>query len=244
MKKIILAGALALIAAPALAADLPRRSAAAAPAPIYAAPVFTWTGFYVGAQAGYGWGKDKYRVSLPSVATFKVSPDGVLGGVHAGYNWQSGSFVYGVEGDIEYANQRDKFSNSVFGAALAYKSNIGMSGSLRLRAGYAIDRTLLYVTAGLAGADIEQSVTTTAGVKTKNSGFEYGWTAGVGAEYAFTQNWSARLEYRYTDFGTSKWSGTVLSTASRAKFDTTDQTVRVGLSYRFGGAASPVMARY
>lgn len=122
MKKILIAGALALIAAPALAADLPRRSGAVAPAPVYAAPIFTWSGFYVGAQAGYGWGKDKYGVSLPSVQNFKLSPDGVLGGVHAGYNWQSGAFVYGLEGDIEYANKRDKFSNTVFGPVLAYKS--------------------------------------------------------------------------------------------------------------------------
>ena len=242
MKKILLAGALALIAAPALAADLPRRTAAVAPAPVYAAPVFTWTGFYVGAQAGYGWGKDKYSiVSAPAVAPFSTSPTGVLGGVHAGYNWQSGAFVYGLDADLEYANQKDKHSITA-PAALTFSSTIGTSGSLRLRAGYAFDRTLLYVTAGLAGADIKQTVLNGA-ITTKTSGVEYGWTAGVGLEHAFTQNWSARIEYRYTDFGTSKWAGTVIVPAT-AKFDTTDQTVRVGLSYRFGGAARPVMARY
>jgi outer membrane immunogenic protein len=191
MKKILLAGALALIAAPALAADLPRRTAAVAPAPVYAAPVFTWTGFYVGAQAGYGWGKDKYSiVSAPAVAPFSTSPTGVLGGVHAGYNWQSGAFVYGLEADLEYANQKDKHSITA-PAALTFSSTIGTSGSLRLRAGYAFDRTLLYVTAGLAGADIKQTVLNGA-ITTKTSGVEYGWTAGVGLEHAFTQNWFPR----------------------------------------------------
>lgn len=230
MKKILLAGALALIAAPALAADLPRRTAAMAPAPVYAAPIFTWSGFYVGAQAGYGWGKDKASFGATAVST---SPDGILGGVHAGYNWQSGSFVYGLEGDIEYANQKDKKTI----ADITYNSKIGTSGSLRLRAGYAFDRTLLYVTGGLAGADIKHTVLN-AGATTKNSGVEYGWTVGAGLEHAFTQNWSARVEYRYSDFGTSKWAANV------NKADTTDHTVRVGLSYRFGGAARPVMARY
>ncbi len=228
MKKIILAGALALIAAPALAADLPRRSAAVAPAPIYAAPIFTWSGFYVGAQAGYGWGKDKWA---DDGETGSFSPNGVLGGVHAGYNWQSGALVYGVEGDLEYSNQREK--KTLNDATVS--SKIGPRGSLRLRAGYAFDRTLLYVTGGLAGAELKKE-SVFEGDTFKRSSTEYGWTAGAGLEHAFTQNWSARVEYRYTDFGTSKFDTT--------KFDTTDQTVRVGLSYRFGGAASPVMARY
>ena len=228
MKKIILAGALALIAAPALAADLPRRSAAVAPAPAYAAPIFTWSGFYVGAQVGYGWGKDKATYGATAVST---SPDGILGGVHAGYNWQSGAFVYGVEADLEYANQKDK---AVVGVN-SYNSKIGTSGSLRLRAGYAFDRTLLYVTGGLAGADISHANLTGA---VKNSGAEYGWTLGAGLEHALTQNWSARAEYRYSDFGKSKWAAGV------NKADTTDHTVRIGLSYRFGGAARPVVARY
>lgn len=226
MKKILLAGAIALIAAPALAADLPRRSGAVAPAPVYAAPIFTWSGFYVGAQLGYGWGKDKANYNGTAAST---SPDGMLGGVHVGYNWQSGAFVYGLEADLEYANLKDKKTIN----AVVYSSKIGTSGSLRLRAGYAFDRTLLYVTGGLAGADITHS-----NVTTKNSGVEYGWTVGAGLEHAFTQNWSARVEYRYSDFGKSKWAANV------NKADTTDHTVRVGLSYRFGGAARPVMARY
>lgn len=243
MKKILIAGALALIAAPALAADLPRRSGAVAPAPVYSAPVFTWTGFYVGAQAGYGWGKNKWAITGSATDAFNVNSDGFLGGVHAGYNWQSGALVLGVEGDLEYSAREGDVTRTIAAASTKLGTDIGWGGSARLRAGYAVDRALLYVTAGLVGADIQQSATR-SGVTVKNSGFEYGWTAGAGVEYAIDQNWSARLEYRYSDFGTSKTSTTAFGGTVNGKFDTTDHAVRAGLSYRFGGAARPVMARY
>jgi outer membrane immunogenic protein len=135
---------------------------------------------------------------------------------------------------LQYA---DFSSSPTYGVYPLSGSEGNYWGSVRGRLGYAIDRTLLYVTGGLAGADIKHSVLN-AGATTKNSGVEYGWTVGAGLEHAFTQNWSARVEYRYSDFGTSKWAANV------NKADTTDHTVRVGLSYRFGGAARPVMARY
>ncbi len=243
MKKLLLTAAFAALSVPALAADLPRRSAA--PQPVYAAPIFTWSGFYVGAQAGYVWGKDKYSVTLPAVDAFSVSPAGVVGGLHAGYNWQTGSIVLGVEGDIELANARDSLARTIDGAALVLGSRIGTQGSLRLRAGYAFDRTLLYVTGGIAGASIKESVIVSGtGVKSTNSGTEYGYTIGAGVEYAITNNISARAEYRYTDFGKSSWTGTVDGSAVAASFKTTDHAVRVGVSYRFGGSAGPVVARY
>lgn len=244
MKKTLLACSCVFLAAPAFAADLPARAPAPAPAPVYAAaPVFTWTGFYVGAQAGYAWGKDKWTVSLPAVDAFTVKPAGLLGGVHAGYNMQTGAWVLGVEGDLEYAANDDSINRTILATDFAFKSKIGARGSLRLRAGYAMDRALLYVTAGLAGADVTQTATYTGGV-TKNSDVKFGWTAGVGLEYAISHNLSARAEYRYTDLGSSNWTGTILGTASAAKFRTTDHAVRVGLSYRFGRSASPVIARY
>ena len=243
MKKILLAGALALIAAPALAADLPRRTAAVAPAPAFAAPIFTWTGFYVGAQAGYGLGKDKWAISGSATDSFSISPAGFVGGLHAGYNWQTGALVLGVEGDVEFSARDKKASRLIAGSTYTLGSDLGWGGSVRLRAGYAVDRALLYVTAGLAGADITQTGSLGA-TRVKRSGLEFGWTAGAGVEYAIDQNWSARLEYRYTDLGASKLTTTAFGGSVTTKADTTDQTVRVGLSYRFGGAARPVMARY
>ncbi|MDB5572260.1 MAG: Autotransporter outer rane beta-barrel protein [Hyphomicrobiales bacterium] len=242
MKKVLLTAAFAALSVPALAADLPRRSAA--PTPVYAAPIFTWSGFYVGAQLGYAWGKDKFSVLTPVVDSFSTSPAGLLGGVHAGYNWQTGSIVLGVEADLELANARDNLARTIGGTALVLGSRIGTQGSLRLRAGYAFDRTLLYVTGGVAGASIKESVIA-AGVKTSTSGTEYGYTLGAGVEYAITNNISARAEYRFTDFGKSNYAGTVGGGvgAVTANFKTTDHAVRVGVSYRFGGMG-PVVARY
>ena len=240
MKKILLATVAALVAAPALAADLPRR--ASAPAPVYAAPVFTWSGFYVGAQVGYGWTKDKFTVVTPAATPFELAPKGVRGGLHVGYNWQTGAFVYGLEGDLEFANARDSETRQIILPVLV-GSRLGTQGSVRVRLGYAFDRTLLYVTGGLAGASLKQSVRNGAAVAT-NSGTEYGYTVGAGVEYAFTNNLSARIEYRYTDYGSTRGRGTLLGQAINSSIKTTDSAIRVGLTYRFGGPAGPILARY
>lgn len=252
MKKFLLATTAALLAAPALAADLPRRSAPVAPAPIYAAPVFTWAGFYVGAQVGYAWG-DADVVSSSAVparvGAASVDSKGFLGGLHAGYNWQRGSLVYGLEADIEYA-ALDGSANvlsavpEVLGRATVENQ---LRGSLRARLGVAFDRTLLYVTGGLALGQVEASFANVARTSSASgSETQFGWTVGAGVEYAISNNWSARVEYRYTDLGDFNVATptAVIDGASTSNIENKDHAVRVGVSYRFGGASRPVVARY
>ena len=166
MKKILLSSvALLGLATGAMAADLPSRRA---PAPMFAAvPVFTWTGFYVGAQIGYGWNANDNDIVLPSgfvvqSGDFGDSGDGFLAGVHAGYNVQLGSFVLGVEGDIEGVFGDDDDDDVVIvGPGGGVFTNYGFAGnaldwqgSIRARAGFAFDRALIYATGGFAFAGV------------------------------------------------------------------------------------------
>jgi outer membrane immunogenic protein len=252
MKKFLLsATALIALTAAASAADLPSRYAA--PAPIAAVPLFTWTGFYVGAQAGYAWGEDEtslffdgVAVDLGGIAT-DFDSDGFVGGVHAGYNYQIGSFVVGVEADIEAAGIEGDLTvtdAALPGYAASVSSEINFQGSLRARLGVAFDRALIYATGGLAFANIENtySATLPAGnvlgvpAGTYSESFddtEWGWTIGAGVEYAFTNNLTARLEYRYTQFDDVENASDLVPGGS-AEQDPEFHTVRVGLSYKFG----------
>lgn len=243
MKKLLLATTAILLAAPAFAADLPRRSAAVAPAPMFV-QAYSWAGFYVGAQVGYSWADtDTVIFTAPGVRfnpiTYGVDADGFFGGVHAGYNFQSGAFVYGIEADIELA--RVNSSYALLG--ITGKGEMDLRGSVRARLGYAFDRALIYVTGGLAMANIENSVLIGA-VRINADDTKYGWTVGAGVEYALTNNWSTRIEYRYTDLGSFKTPLAPVLPTGFTRTDITDHSVRIGLSYRFGGSARPVVARY
>jgi len=251
MKKLLLSTtALVALTATASAADLPSRYAAPAPV-IAAAPVFTWTGFYIGAQAGYAWGENETSLFFDGAAVDigglgDFDNDGFIGGVHAGYNVQFGSFVVGVEADLEAAGIDGDLTvtDAAFpGYAAGVSSDINFQGSLRARAGVAFDRALIYVTGGLAFANIEHtySATLPAGnvfgvpAGTYSESFddtEWGWTLGAGVEYAITNNLTARAEYRYTKFDGIEAS-TDLIPGGSAEQDLDFHTVRVGVSYKF-----------
>lgn len=197
------------------------------------APQFRWSGFYAGVQAGYAWGDSS--ASLTTLAPFAVesfsySTSGAVGGVHAGFNWQSGSFVFGVETDLELSGIEGSGRGSLGGG---HTTSIDWMGSMRARVGFTTGSTLLYLTGGLAYGDV--SVERTSGILTTpllgKSDWQTGWTLGGGIEHAFTPNISARIEYRYTDLGSTSFKG-LMGGAS----DTTDishSAVRAGLSYKF-----------
>lgn len=197
------------------------------PGPGYYRP-FSWTGFYVGVQTGYVWGNADHGfadTALPGSS----DPNGWIGGGHAGYNWQSGRFVFGVEGDIEGGDVGGSFTRagSSYGAV-----DMSWQGSLRARAGIASDRTLFYMTAGWAFADADftgQSFAT-AGACCGYSKSIDGWTLGAGIEYAVTNNVTLRGEYRYTDFGTVK--GNIGSGVSMP-VDFDSHALRLGASFKF-----------
>lgn len=200
MKKLLLAtAATLLIAAPAFAADLPARVGAVAPAPVFV--TMNWTGFYVGAQVGYSWGTDRTTefVTATGAATGFArgfSPDGFVGGLHAGYNYQMGSLVLGLEGDIEASGVSGGYR---LANGNGTDTDRAWQGSLRARVGVAFDRALLYATGGVAFADIKHTYVSPA-VRESFSDVKMGWTVGAGLEYAFTNNLTARAEYRYTSF--------------------------------------------
>ena len=243
MKKILLSSVtLVGLTAGALAADLPSRRA---PAPYVAVPVFTWTGFYVGANAGYGFstGSDRafgqagnlFAPAFPGAAVNAVGPagtafatgsrgsrDGFVGGGQVGYNYQVGSFVFGVEGDIQYTDFGNR-RNTTFGTAtpvagviapvaagapgnVAFFSrgnNSDFYGTARARVGYAVDRTLFYVSGGAAFRDTSNNQQSVFGFSNlvPRKGDTVGYTAGGGVEYAFTPNITGRVEGYYVNFG-------------------------------------------
>lgn len=222
MFKKILAGSVLLLApAAALAADLPRRSAAVAPAP-YAAPVFAWSGPYAGLNAGYAWGDSK----LSSGRTGSADVDGWLAGAQLGYNHQIGSMVVGVEGDVNWA---DVNGSVVCAVGQTCSSKVNWLGSARARAGFAANNILFYGTGGFGFGGLKLQDTTGA----SNSDTRIGWAAGAGVEFAVDRNWSVKAEYLHYDLGKETFG------AASAK--TTVDAAKLGVNYRFGG---PVVARF
>jgi outer membrane immunogenic protein len=244
MKKALLSSmALLGLATGVMAADLPSR---AAPAPTIAAvPVFTWTGFYIGLQGGYAWGDSSGVITTPtgSLALNRDGDfDGFVGGAHAGYNLQFGSVVAGLEADIEATGIDGEFGriSPTTGSYTFADTSVNVQGSLRARLGFAFDRALIYATGGVAFANFDSDFAArdAATGETTTGSFdstEWGWTLGAGAEYAFTNNWTARAEYRYTQFDSLKtdlsalYNGAV-TTDAELEF----HTIRVGVSYKFG----------
>lgn len=260
------AASVALLAGGALAADLPVR--APAPAPVYMAPIFTWSGFYVGVNAGYAGDKFQYPfsgevgpVGAP-IATFggkgSVTSSGALFGAQIGYNWQFASnWVLGVEADYQWSNIEGRVGINAFidggvggvdvGATAG--SEVTSFGTVRARLGYSWDRALVYVTGGWAHGRVKNNGSAfidvwpagpffAAGASKRTTG--NGWTVGAGVEYAFTDNLSFKTEYLYVDLGDK----TLLSindpfVAANLKVDTRFHVVRAGLNYRFGWG-SPV----
>jgi outer membrane immunogenic protein len=221
VKKLLLLGtALVAFAPAALAADLGTyRQASIKDEPVYA-PAFTWTGFYAGAQVGYGWGETEFTYGPGSIS---FDQDGWFGGGFIGFNWQKDRFVFGIEGD---ANAADiEFSESV--GALQFESSVDALFSIRGRIGLAHERWLVFATGGWAWADIEDRASAGGpGVSVDDT--VDGWTLGGGVEYAFTPNWTARVEYRHYDFDESN-----IIPISGLEQELDLDTVSAGVAYKF-----------
>ncbi len=245
MKNIFLATVLLpFLSTLGVAADLPDTKGApdSAPPP----PVFSWEGGYVGAQVGYGWGSahpsdTTALFSLPSGSTA-----GILGGGHIGYNFQVGQIVYGFEGDVNGSSQRDSAFDGVdYPTGVTYNIHKNFDVSIRARLGYAFDRTLIYVTGGGAYGDFHTSYSNGVGSFDSFDHGRYGWTGGAGVEYAVTNNWLVRAEYRYTDYGYLVDSPVSTGFDSISRHER-DNRVQVGFSYKFDSLtpSAPVVAKY
>jgi len=199
--------ALAALASTALvtsaaAADLPYRQPYTVNQPLNA---YSWAGPYLGANLGYAWG---------SVENSATKPDGVFGGAQAGYNWQNGQFVFGLEGDIQASAADDTFA--------PWKFSNPWFGTVRGRLGYAFNNVLVYGTGGLAFGELRAE---TFGLSESHT--NAGWTLGVGAEFGIYQNWTAKVEYLYVDLSSSNFSITGASNSYQFGL------VRAGVNYHF-----------
>jgi outer membrane immunogenic protein len=225
----------------ASAADLPARVYTKAPAPIVA-PIYNWTGFYVGANGGYGWGSaTQYGVNSGNGVRFDTS--GGLAGGQVGYNWQAGSWVFGLEADGDWANIRG--SAPCPNPAFTCSSNTRDLASFRGRVGWAVGSVLFYGTGGLGYANTHDS-TLLAGVPAAGTtGFfnadRWGYAAGAGIEYGFTPNWSAKIEYMHYGFDSVTAPTGTLAPLQPVAVNVRIDTVKVGVNYRWGG---PIVARY
>jgi outer membrane immunogenic protein len=268
MKRILFGLAAAVsVATSALAADLPARTYTKAP--VYVEPVFDWTGFYVGGNIGYSWGRSSDTSTATNGAgttlvttSGKSNLDGVVGGGQLGYNWQMQNWVWGLEADIQGTGEKGSrdficpAATCLPPAALArldlaatLSQKIDWFGTVRGRVGIlATPRVLLYATGGLAYGEVNTSETVGAFNGFSNSTTNVGWTVGAGVEGAIGGNWTAKLEYLYVDLGRVSGSnattltalgGGVLSTSYSSRI--TDNILRVGVNYKFGG---PVVAKY
>ncbi len=210
-------GVAALASAPVLAADVTYEEPPA-PAPIIeAAPVSTWAGPYAGLQLGYGFGGDT-DVSPTGLPGVGIDTDGFVGGGFAGYNFQSGQFVYGLEADVNYNNMR--------GDDAGYESRGRVDGSLRARAGVAVtDDVLVYGTAGGAAQRLEVSDAVGSDTNTMT-----GYTVGAGVDARMTEQVFARAEYRYTDYGSKTFD---LPGVGSADVDSSNHRVMVGVGIKF-----------
>jgi len=199
-------GAVALISAvsSAQAADLPYESRApyTVNQPLN---MYSWAGPYLGGNLGWDWG---------SVDNNPTRPSGFVGGAQAGYNWQTGPWVFGVEGDLQATGASDTFA--------PWKFSNPWFGTLRGRAGYALNNVLLYGTAGLAFGELSGQ---TFGLTESHT--NAGWTVGLGAEVGLTRNWSAKVEYLYVDLNDSNFVITGAQNGYRFGL------LRAGVNYHF-----------
>jgi outer membrane immunogenic protein len=212
----------------AMAADLPGRSAAMAPSPIYTSPIFTWTGFYAGVNFGYGSGK----FNGANGGIFGKADGGVVGAT-LGYNYQVGQALLGVEGDYDFVSAKNTNIVTGRGFGIGAASATGKVSDMltaRARLGYSIDRALLFVTGGYAGASVKTSIVDpTIPASFSSSEWRNGYALGGGLEYAFTQNISAKAEYLYTSFG----SKSSLSAPWVSNVGVHQNLIRGGVNYRF-----------
>jgi outer membrane immunogenic protein len=226
MKFVVVAVA-SLAAGSALAADIPARPSVAAP--VMAPASFNWTGVYVGANAGYGSARASSSVTAFGTTTEidSGSLNGAILGGQIGANWQMNALVLGIEGDLQWANQRQ----SATVAGITGTHRINTFGTIRGRVGYAFDRWMIYGTAGWAYGTYRTELTVPPFAMVSASSSRGGLAAGGGVEAALAQNWTAKLEYLYIDTGkvseATGLPGITMNTQVK------DHVIRLGVNYLF-----------
>jgi outer membrane immunogenic protein len=207
----------------AQAADIPR-PVLKARGPSFAP--YNWTGLYAGINFGAAFNTSNWVVNS---ATIKAR--GAIVGGTAGYNFQSGWLVWGLEGDLGWTGT----DGTVACGAFVCETTNPLLGTIRGRAGRAFDRWLPYITAGAAFGRVKTTSTDPAdpgGSKTR-----VGWSAGVGVEYAFTANWSAKVEYLYMCLGDVGGGSVCRTSVAPDNISIKESVIRAGINYKFSGPA-------
>ena len=231
-----------LVGTPVFAADM----ALKAPPP----PPFSWTGFYIGGELGGAWANGHVNDSLFGL-NVSSNHDGWLGGAVVGYNYQTSNVVFGIEGDFDWTSL-NATGNGVFipgVGTLQASAKTNWITTVAGRVGCAADRTLFYVKGGGGWVGNSASITNlTTGLAVNVSNTRTGYDIGGGVEYAFTDNWTGRIEYRYYNFGSANtpWVDPAFRGGSFFRTTLNDNVIRVGLAYKFGAppAPVPVVAKY
>jgi outer membrane immunogenic protein len=247
MKKSLLgtAGLIALgMAAPASAADLPVSTYTKAPPPMVA-PVYDWSGFYIGVNGGWGQNRDHRGDVTTGVDFGSHDANGGTAGGQFGYRWQTGPFVFGLEAQGNWADFRGSAPSLAAPAVFTERSRLDAFGLFTGQIGYAWNNALLYAKGGAAVTDTNYDVLA-AGAIASSTGDTTNWgaTVGAGVEYGFAPNWSVAVEYDHI-FQTSRNltfttpAGVALADSFRTGGDTDLVTARI--NWRFGG---PVIPKY
>jgi outer membrane immunogenic protein len=230
-------------------------------APIIAEPGYNWTGFYVGVNAGGVWSQtdfvyDPNPIGFPASApgliaagTQRYNHGGFSGGGQAGYNWQAGLFVFGMEADVQYTDTKGTALQPVFlGTTLTESYKSDWLATFRGRVGITSGPVLFYATGGLALADVHyfDSVAFPGTFNTASSSeTRTGYAAGGGVEWAVNQHWSVKGEFLYVDLGKTNYTSLNTSNLSSAtilhEHRLHEEVARVGLNYKWGG---PIVAKY
>lgn len=238
---------LAPVCAPAFAADLATKY----PIKALPTPVFSWTGFYIGGNVGYGGGDpsgDGFATSAGALAGYgvgSITSSGFIAGGQAGYNYQfANNVVVGLETDLQWSGIKGQAALTTLTGAGALSNVANASagvdyyGTIRARLGYAIDRFLPYVTGGVAYGRPTFSgyAYDGAGVASFSSAAtNWGWTLGAGGEFAVTNNWTVKAEYMYVDLGSMDYAfyDSVNATAYAGSVDSKFHTMKAGINYKF-----------
>jgi outer membrane immunogenic protein len=245
MKRLLLASVALValgVAVPASAADLGVRRGPAV-APVAVAPIYNWTGFYIGGHLGWANAEhdivDDFGFFGPTIVS-GGSADGFLAGGQVGFNYQVGQWVFGVEGQFSWADlsRRDTFGIPGF----SFDRDINWLSTVAGRLGIAFGNALIYGKGGVAFMDWSATACAT-GIGCASVGdTETGWMVGVGLEYGFTPNWSAKIEYNFNRF---EDVATNFIDIPGIHNDVDIHVVKAGINYRFGGfGKGPVVARY
>jgi outer membrane immunogenic protein len=195
-------------------------------------PDARWGSAYLGINGGFGVGSSQW--TLGGVPSSVFNTDGFLFGGTVGFNYPVSEILFGFEGDVDWSSLNGSAAGCAAragGAAAACETMNNFLGTARARAGYAADRTLIYVTAGAAFGNVQTGLNPPA---TFDSATRLGWAAGAGVEYAFWGNWSAKAEYLFVDFGTTSCTTPAnCGSATGASVVLTENLIRGGFNYRF-----------